>query len=128
MIPFQIWDQDETSLGVFIQMNHSISFLHSVEDVVDPSHQLSSSWKHSPFNPGRRETLDIWDHYLLVFLWSLDDDLPLLSSVFLDMGLGSWAYNFDDQVREADAIELFWKVSVGRIVLSRQRLDLSKSV
>ena len=109
-------------------MNHSISFLHSVEDVVDPSHQLSSSWKHSPFNPGRRETLDIWDHYVLVFLGSLDDDLPLLSSVFLDMRLGSRADDFNNQVREADAIELFWKVSVGRVVLSRQPPDFWNSV
>jgi len=109
-------------------MNHSISFLHSVEDVVDPSHQLSLWWKHSPFNPGGGETLDIRDHYLLVFLWSLDDDLPLLSSVFLDMRFCSRADDFNNQIREADAIELFWKVSVGRVVLSRQRLDFSKSV
>lgn len=128
MIPFQIWDQDETSLGVLVQMDDSISLLHSVKDIVDPSHQLSSSWKHLPFNPGRRETLDIRYHHLLVFLWSFDDDLPLLSSVLLDVRLGSRADDFNNQVREADAIELFWKVSVGRVVLSRQPLDFWNSV
>jgi len=109
-------------------MDDSISFLHSVKDIVDPSHQLSSSWKHLPFNPGGGETFDIRYHHLLVFLWSLDDDLPLLSSVFLDVRLCSRADDFNNQVREADAIELLGEVAMSRVVLSSQRLDFSKSV
>jgi hypothetical protein len=48
-----------------------------------------------PFNPGRRETLNIRNNHLLILLRSLHHKLPLLSSVFLDMRLGSRADDFD---------------------------------
>lgn len=38
------------------------------------------------------------------------------------MSFGSWADYFDNQVWEADAIELFREVAMGRIILSRKPL------
>jgi hypothetical protein len=48
-----------------------------------------------PFNPGRRETLNIRNNHLLILLRSLYHKLPLLSGIFLNMRLGSGADDFD---------------------------------
>jgi hypothetical protein len=48
-----------------------------------------------PFNPGRRETLNIRNNHLLILFRRLYHKLSLLSSVFLDMRLGSRADDFD---------------------------------
>jgi hypothetical protein len=75
---------------------------------------------HGPLNPRRREAFDVRYHYLLVFGRSLNDHLSFLGSVLLDVGLSGGANDLDDQVGEADAIELLWEVAVSRVVLSRQ--------
>jgi hypothetical protein len=48
-----------------------------------------------PFNPGRRETLNIRNNHLLILLRSLHHKLPLLGSIFLNMRLSSGADDFD---------------------------------
>ena len=52
-----------------------------------------------PFNPGRRETLNIRNNHLLILLRSLHHKLPLLGSIFLNMRLGSRADDLDHQIR-----------------------------
>lgn len=75
---------------------------------------------HGPLDPRGREALDVRYDYLLVLGRSLNYHLSFLSSVLLDVGLSGGANDLDDQVGEADAIELLGEVTMGRVVLSRQ--------